>query len=159
MILANSFDISLILKVLSFEAVEGMEFMDFGFADINKKPFYGNTSSMGIFGAEFGNDSAKRVDSSACMITSGCSYYGEEESGSKHSSSLMESNSQESSLIDLKLGRLTERRDAQNVKFLKATSIVSSVHPPLMTKKARTTSSYAQTPYCQVYGCNKDRSN
>ncbi|XVF03161.1 hypothetical protein REPUB_Repub04eG0237000 [Reevesia pubescens] len=35
-----------------FEAVESMEFMDFGFADMNKKPFYGNTS-MGIFGADF----------------------------------------------------------------------------------------------------------
>ncbi|XVF43261.1 hypothetical protein PTKIN_Ptkin02bG0026000 [Pterospermum kingtungense] len=136
-----------------FEAVGSMEFMDFGFADMNKKPFYGNTS-MGIFGAEFGNYSAKRVDSSACMITSS-SYYGED----KHSSSLMESNSQESSLIDLKLGRLTEYRDAHDHgKFFKETSVVSSVNPALMAKKARTTSSYAHTPYCQVYGCNKDLS-
>ncbi|XWS23068.1 hypothetical protein CRYUN_Cryun29cG0090000 [Craigia yunnanensis] len=139
------------------EAVESMEFMDFGFADMNKKPFYGNTS-MGIFGAEFGIDSAKRVVSPTCMITSS-SYYGEEECGSKHSSSLMESNSQESSLIDLKLGRLTDYRDAQDGKFLKKTSVVSSIRPALMAKKARTTSSYSHTPCCQVFGCNKDLSS
>ncbi|XVE91646.1 hypothetical protein REPUB_Repub01dG0028100 [Reevesia pubescens] len=45
-----------------FEAVERMEFMDF--ADMNKKPFYGS-NSMGNFGAEFGNDYAKRVLSPA----------------------------------------------------------------------------------------------
>ncbi|OMO72054.1 hypothetical protein COLO4_27847 [Corchorus olitorius] len=138
-----------------FEAVESMELMDFGFADMNKRPFYGNTS-MGIFGAEFGNDSAKRVVSPTCMFTSS-SYYGEEESGSKHSSSLMESNSQESSLIDLKLGRLADYRDAHDGKFLKETSVVSSVRPALMAKKPR--SSYTHTPCCQVYGCNKDLSS
>ena len=121
------------------EAVESMEFMDFGFPDMNKKPFFGNTS-MGIFGAEFGNYSAKRVVSPTCMITSS-SYYGEEESGSKHSSSLLESNSQESSLIDLKLGRLTDYRDTHDGKFLNESSVVSSVRPALMAKKARTTSS------------------
>ncbi|XP_022776710.1 squamosa promoter-binding-like protein 6 [Durio zibethinus] len=140
-----------------FEAIESMEFMDFGFADMNKKPFYGNTS-MGIFGAEFGNDSSKRVVSPVCMINSS-SYYGEEESGSKHSSSLIESNSQESSLIDLKLGRLTEYRDGQDGKFFKETSVVSSVSPALMAKKARTTSSFFHAPCCQVYGCNRDLSS
>ncbi|XP_022726133.1 squamosa promoter-binding-like protein 6 [Durio zibethinus] len=134
-----------------FEAVESMELMDFGFADMNKKPFYGNPS-MGTFAAEFGNDSGKRVASPSCMITSS-SYY-EEESGSKHSSSLMESNSQESSLIDLKLGRLTDYRDAQAGKFIKETSVVSSIRPALMAKKARTTSFC-----CQVYGCNQDLSS
>ncbi|OMO93523.1 Transcription factor, SBP-box [Corchorus capsularis] len=138
-----------------FEAVESMELMDFGFADMNKRPFYGNTS-MGIFGAEFGNDSAKRVVSPTCMFTSS-SYYGDEESGSKHSSSLMESNSQESSLIDLKLGRLADYRDAHDGNFLKETSVVSSVRPALMAKKPR--SSYSHTPCCQVYGCNKDLSS
>ncbi|KAK6251965.1 hypothetical protein QUC31_013685 [Theobroma cacao] len=140
-----------------FEAVEGMEFMDFGFADMNKKPFYGNTS-MEIFGAEIGNGCAKRVVSPTCMVTSS-SYYGEEESGSKHSSSLIESNSQESSLIDLKLGRLTDHRDGQDGKFLKETSVVSSVRPAFMVKRARTTSAYSHTPCCQVYGCNEDLSS
>ncbi|PPE01389.1 hypothetical protein GOBAR_DD01570 [Gossypium barbadense] len=44
--------------------------------------------------------------------------FGEEESGSKHCSSLMDSNSQESSLIDLKLGRLTDYKDAHHGKLL-----------------------------------------
>ncbi|XVE74372.1 hypothetical protein DITRI_Ditri12bG0011600 [Diplodiscus trichospermus] len=139
-----------------FETVESMEFMDFGFSDMNKKPFYGSSTMR--FGGEFGNDSIKRVVSPACMIASS-SYNGEEESRSKHSSSLMESNSQESSLIDLKLGRLTDCRDARDCKFLNETSIASSVRPALMAKKARTTSSYFHSPCCQVYGCNKDLSS
>ncbi|XP_022735359.1 squamosa promoter-binding-like protein 6 isoform X2 [Durio zibethinus] len=93
------------LKASNSEAVESMEFMDFGFADMNKKPFYGNTS-MGIFGAEFVNDSVKK-----------------------------------------------------DGKFLKETSVVSSVRPALMVKNARTTSSNSHTPCCQVFGCNKDLSS
>ncbi|MBA0765647.1 hypothetical protein Gotri_014807 [Gossypium trilobum] len=131
------------------EAVESMEFMDFGFSHMNKKPFYGNTS-LG-FGAEFANESAKKLVSPTCMFTSS-SYYGEVESGSKQSSSLMEFNSQGSSLIDLKLGRLTDYRDAQHGRHLKETFVVSSVCSAMTAKKARTTSS----PCCQVHGCNKD---
>ncbi|KAE8654693.1 putative phagocytic receptor 1b [Hibiscus syriacus] len=120
------------------EVVEGMDFMDFGVADMNKKPFNVNTS-MGIFGAEFGNDSTtKSVVSPSCIVSSS-SYFGEEESGSK--------NSQESSLVDLKLGRLSDHKDAHDGKF------------PTVSKKARTTSSLSQAPCCQVYGCNKDLSS
>ncbi|KAL1062677.1 hypothetical protein V6Z11_D13G096200 [Gossypium hirsutum] len=85
--------------------------------------------------------------------------FGEEESGSKHCSSLMDSNSQESSLIDLKLGRLTDYKDAHHGKFLKETSVVSPVRPAIVPKKARTTSLHSQIPCCQVYGCNKDLSS
>ncbi|MBA0798461.1 hypothetical protein Gohar_009050 [Gossypium harknessii] len=131
------------------EAVESMEFMDFGFSHMNKKPFYGNTS-LG-FGAEFANESAKKLVSPTCMFTSS-SYYGEEESGSKQSSSLMEFNSQGSSLINLKLGRLTDYRDSKHGRHLKETFVVSSVCSAMTAKKARTTSS----PCCQVHGCNKD---
>ncbi|KAG4158633.1 hypothetical protein ERO13_D02G130933v2 [Gossypium hirsutum] len=131
------------------EAVESLEFMDFGFSHMNKKPFYGNTS-LG-FGAEFANESAKKLVSPTCMFTSS-SYYGEEESGSKQSSSLMEFNSQGSSLIDLKLGRLTDYRDAQHCRHFKETFVVSSVCSAMTAKKARTTSS----PCCQVHGCNND---
>ncbi|KAL4303252.1 hypothetical protein GQ457_10G028540 [Hibiscus cannabinus] len=144
----------------NIEVVESMDFMDFGIADMNKRPFYGNTS-MGIFGAEFGNDSistAKSLVSPSCMVSSS-SYFGEEESGSKHCGSLMDSNSQESSLIDLKLGRLTDYKDAHDGKFSKETSVLSPVRPAFMPKKARTTSSLSHTPCCQVYGCNKDLSS
>ncbi|KAE8732903.1 putative Protein CRABS CLAW [Hibiscus syriacus] len=137
------------------EVVESMDFMDFGIADMNKKPFYGNTS-MGIFGAEFGNDStAKSLVSPSCMVSTS-SYFGEEESGSKHCSSLIDSNSQDSSLIDLKLGRLADYNDEHAGKFSKETSVVS---PAFVPKKARSTSSISHTPYCQVHGCNKDLSS
>ncbi|KAL4363508.1 hypothetical protein GQ457_04G010740 [Hibiscus cannabinus] len=116
-----------------FGALESMELMNFGLSDVSKKPFYGN---------ELANDSATRLVSPTCMFTS---------SGSNHCTSLMESNSQESSLIDLKLGRLSDYKDAQDSK----TRVVSSVHPALTAKKARRTSS----PCCQVYGCNKDLSS
>ncbi|GMJ08145.1 hypothetical protein HRI_004483700 [Hibiscus trionum] len=134
-----------------FEAVEqGMEFMDFGFADMKKKPFFGNTN-LGTFGDEFGNNnSAKRLVSSDCNVTTS-SYHGEEQFGtSKHSTSLMESNSPESSsLIDF-------CRDSKGCKFLKGTSIDS---PVSMSKKAPTTSSYSHAHHCQVYGCNTDLSS
>ncbi|GMI75310.1 SQUAMOSA PROMOTER BINDING PROTEIN (SBP)-domain transcription factor 6 [Hibiscus trionum] len=130
-----------------FGALESMEFMGFGLSDMSKKPFYGNTS-LAIFGAEFANDSATRLVSPTCMFTSS-SYYGGEQSGSNHFS-LMESNSPEYSLIDLKLGRLADYKDAQVSK----TRAVSSVHRTSTAKKARRTSS----PCCQVYGCNKDLS-
>ncbi|GMJ13429.1 SQUAMOSA PROMOTER BINDING PROTEIN (SBP)-domain transcription factor 6 [Hibiscus trionum] len=135
-----------------FEPVESMEFMDFGFSDMDKKPFYGDTS-LAISGAEFANDSAKGLVPPTCMFTSG-SYFGEEDSGSKHCSSLVDSNTEESSLIDLKLGRLADYRDAQDGKLLN-TCAVSSVHRALTANKARRTSS----PCCQVYGCNKDLSS
>ncbi|KAE8690951.1 putative Protein CRABS CLAW [Hibiscus syriacus] len=136
------------------EAVESMDFMDFGIADTNKKPFYGN-ASMGIFGAEFGNDSTANLVSPSCMVSTS-SYFGEEESGSKRCSSLIDSNSQDSSLIDLKLGRLADYSDAHDGKFSKETSVVS---PAFVPKKARVTSSISHTPCCQVYGCNKDLSS
>ncbi|KAK8655800.1 hypothetical protein V6N13_108366 [Hibiscus sabdariffa] len=132
---------------------ESMEFMDFGFSDMNKKPFYGNTS-LAISGAEFANDSAEGLVPPTCVFAS-ASYFGEEDSGSKHGSSFMESNSQESSLIDLNLGRLADYRDAEDGKLWKDTCVVSSVHWASTAKKGRRTSS----PCCQVYGCNKDLSS
>ncbi|KAK8534587.1 hypothetical protein V6N13_080925 [Hibiscus sabdariffa] len=136
-----------------FEAVEeGMEFMDFGFADMKNRPFSGHTN-LGTFGDEFGNNnSAKRLVSSDCNVST-TSYYGEEQSGtSKHSSSLMESNTPESSVVDF-------YRDSKGCKILKGTSFDSSVCPVSMSKKAPTTSSYSHAHHCQVYGCNKDLSS
>ncbi|MBA0556324.1 hypothetical protein Golob_026434 [Gossypium lobatum] len=48
----------------------------------------------------------------------------------------MEFNSQGSSLIDLKLGRLTDYRDAQHGRHLKETFVVSSVCSAMIAKKA-----------------------
>ena len=66
-------------------------------------------------GSCVGIDSSKLVvDSRNCMIASNSSM----ESRSNHSNSLMESNSPDSSLINLKLGRLVDCKDAHN-RFLK----------------------------------------
>lgn len=135
--------------------VENMEFMDLCFTDLTRKPCHSN-SSLGTPNGEVGSDTNGRL-TTPCMVTSN-SFCGAE-SGSKISSSGMESISQDSTLIDLKLGRLVDGRDKQCGKLFKERSVASSVHPSLMAKKARTTSSCSQTPLCQVYGCNKDLSS
>ncbi|XP_050238665.1 squamosa promoter-binding-like protein 6 isoform X2 [Mercurialis annua] len=137
------------------ESVENLEFIDFGFSEIHRKPFYGSgNTDFGVISnsSEVGFDS-----SSNNMIASNSSL----ESGSNHSNSIMEANSQDSSsLIDLKLGRFGDGKDVvENSKFLKERSVVSSVTTNFQAKKARTVSSRTRAPLCQVYGCNKDLSS
>ncbi|KAB5544592.1 hypothetical protein DKX38_012704 [Salix brachista] len=136
------------------ESVESTEFIDFGFSEIPRKPFHGSKTGVGMFGGtDVGDDPSKLLASSPnCMIASNSSM----ESGSNHSNSLVESNSQDSSLIDLKLGTLADFKDAQNSKFSKERLLLSSVSPTAQAKRARTTCSRPQTTFCQVYGCNKD---
>ncbi|KAH9707915.1 Squamosa promoter-binding-like protein 6 [Citrus sinensis] len=136
--------------------VENMEFMDLCFTDLTRKPCHSN-SSLGTPNGEVGSDTNERLTTTPCMVTSN-SFCGAE-SGSKISSSCMKSISQDSALIDLKLGRLVDGRDKQCGKLFKERSVASSAHPSLMAKKVRTTSSCSQTPLCQVYGCNKDLSS
>ncbi|WJX72218.1 hypothetical protein P8452_56119 [Trifolium repens] len=63
------------------------------------------------------------------------------------------------SLIDLKLGRFGDHKDAIGNAFSKGTAILSSSGssstPP---KRVRSSSIHSQIAYCQVYGCNKDLS-
>ncbi|XP_015584550.2 squamosa promoter-binding-like protein 6 isoform X1 [Ricinus communis] len=144
------------------ESVENMEFIDLGFSEMHKKQFYGTSNTgFGILGSSgevnFDASSNKiELSSPSCMIASNSSL----ESGSNHSNSVMEANSHDSSsLIDLKLGRLGDGKDVDNSKFLKERSVVSSVTPTFQAKRARTMNSRTQTPFCQVYGCNKDLSS
>ncbi|RVW42166.1 Squamosa promoter-binding-like protein 6 [Vitis vinifera] len=81
------------------------------------------------------------------------------ESSSRLSSSFMESNSQDSSIIDLKLGRLADCIDAKNNRCSKEGSVLSSLASSMPAKRARTTSVCSQTPLCQVHGCNMDLSS
>ncbi|KAJ9187369.1 hypothetical protein P3X46_002832 [Hevea brasiliensis] len=139
------------------DSVENMEFIDLGFSEMPRKPFNGSNTGMGILGGgEAGIDSSKIEFSSPSHIIASNSSL---ESGSNRSNSLMESNSQDSSLIDLKLGRLADGKEAQNSKFLEERSVVSSASPTFQAKKTRTMSSRSQTPFCQVYGCHKDLSS
>ncbi|KAF7806283.1 squamosa promoter-binding-like protein 6 [Senna tora] len=83
---------------------------------------------------------------------------GGEDSNSKLSSSVIESNGRES-LIDLKLGRFHDPRDAAlDSTFSKGTPILSSSESSAPTKRIRGSGFQSQTAYCQVYGCNKDLS-
>ncbi|CAK7326232.1 unnamed protein product [Dovyalis caffra] len=139
------------------ESVESTEFIDFGFSEIPRKPFHGSKTGVGMFGGSDVsiNSSKLAVGSPNFMMASNSSM----ESGSNHSNSLMESNSQDSSLIDLKLGRLADCKDAQGSMFSKEKVLLSSVSPTAQAKRARTTCSRSQTSFCQVYGCNKDLSS
>lgn len=75
----------------------------------------------------------------------------QDESTSKLSSSVVDSNSRDSSSIDLKLGRLPDQRDAHI-----SNPILSSSESSRPAKRVRASGVYSQTAFCQVYGCNKD---
>ncbi|KAL5543314.1 hypothetical protein UlMin_007098 [Ulmus minor] len=88
-------------------------------------------------------------------------FSGDDESSSKFSSSIMDYSSRDSSLIDLKLGRMGDRRDVQSSKFCRGAPGLSSSESSRSTppKRTRVSGMNAQTSFCQVYGCNKDLSS
>ncbi|XP_052179817.1 squamosa promoter-binding-like protein 6 isoform X1 [Diospyros lotus] len=112
------------------------------------------------------NDSVKDISSSRILgermttpITSTMNTFsGEEESSSKFSSSVVESNSRDTSLIDLKLGRYADQRESQNLKSSKAAPVLSSAESSAPAKRVRAGLS-SQSPFCQVHGCRKDLSS
>ncbi|RDX58343.1 Squamosa promoter-binding-like protein 6, partial [Mucuna pruriens] len=140
------------------EVVKSMEFVDLGFPDLLQKSFHGNqpleTSSYELDS----NNSSKRGNSSTHVIALDSSL-GEEESDSKHLSSLVESKTQDSLLIDLKLGRIADCKGASSDKVAKEEFTLTSIHPTMLSKRARTSSLSPQAPVCQVYGCNMDLSS
>lgn len=86
-------------------------------------------------------------------------FSGEEESTSKISSSILDSNSRDSSLIDLKLGRFADQRDVHSSKFSKGAPVLSSSELSTPSKRMRVSGMHSQAAFCQVYGCNKDLSS
>ncbi|XVF49924.1 hypothetical protein PTKIN_Ptkin04bG0055300 [Pterospermum kingtungense] len=83
-------------------------------------------------------------------------FSGEDVSTSKRSSSVVNSNSRDSSLIDLKLGRFQDHRDGQDSSFSIVAPILSSSESSTPPKRIRAAGVNSHTAYCQVYGCNKD---
>ncbi|XP_042949437.1 squamosa promoter-binding-like protein 6 isoform X1 [Carya illinoinensis] len=136
------------------EAVENQGFEELGFPEIIGKQLaydsFGEVLSGHVGGGRVVNP---------IMATSNA--IGEDDSTSKLSSSVVDSNSRDSSFFDLKLGRLPDHRDGCNSKFSKGIPILSSSEssvPP--AKRTRTSSGlHSQTAFCQVYGCNKDLSS
>ncbi|KAF2312880.1 hypothetical protein GH714_040938 [Hevea brasiliensis] len=82
----------------------------------------------------------------------------EDESSSGLSSSVVDSNSRDSSFIDLKLGRFGDPADGQNSRISKGASTLSSSESSAPPKRVRLGVN-SQTPHCQVHGCNKDLSS
>ncbi|KAJ6899725.1 squamosa promoter-binding-like protein 6 [Populus alba x Populus x berolinensis] len=140
------------------EAVESAESLDLDFSEIPRKPFHGSKTGAGMSGGScVGIDHSSKlvVGSPNCVIASNSSM----ESRSNHSNSLMESNSQDSSLFDLKLGRLADCKDAQNSRFSKERFLLSSASPSAQAKRAPMASLRPRISFCQVYDCNKDLSS
>ncbi|KAJ6339991.1 hypothetical protein OIU77_007856 [Salix suchowensis] len=99
-----------------------------------------------------------RKNTSSFMITPN-SFTLEDESTSRLSSTVMESDSRVSAFIDLNLGRFGDPRDVQNCRRIsKIASIVlpsESSAPPRSYRAGMN----SHTAYCQVYDCNKDLSS
>ncbi|KAA3456935.1 squamosa promoter-binding-like protein 6 [Gossypium australe] len=80
----------------------------------------------------------------------------DDESSSMLSSSVVDSNSRDSLLIDLKLGRFPDYIDGQSSRLSIGAPILSSCESSTPPKRVRAAGANSHTAYCQVYGCNKD---
>ncbi|XP_054809792.1 squamosa promoter-binding-like protein 6 [Prosopis cineraria] len=138
------------------EVIKSVEFVDLGFPDLFRRPVRGS-QPLEASNCEQDSDSSKKVNSSPHVALNSPS--GEVESESRHSCSLVESKIHDSSLIDLKLGRLGDCKDASSGKNDNEGFTFQPMYPATLTKRARTSSLPTQTPVCQVYGCNKDLSS
>jgi len=139
------------------ELVKSMEFVDLGFPMESSRTVRGSvqTSSCELDS----NNSSKRENSSIHVIAFDSSF-AEEDSESKYLSSLVESKNHDSSLIDLKLGRLVDCQGVGSDSDAKTfTSESMPIHQTVLAKRSRTSSLPALAPVCQVYGCNMDLSS
>jgi hypothetical protein len=139
------------------EVVKSMEFVDLGFPMESSRTVRGSvqTSSCELDS----NNSSKRENSSIHVIAFDSSF-AEEDSESKHLSSLVESKNHDSSLIDLKLGRLVDCQGVGSDRDAKTFASESMpIHQSVLAKRSRTSSLPALAPVCQVYGCSMDLSS
>lgn len=134
------------------EALENQSFGEFGIQELLGKRLTKNYSTKDVLSSE-------NHVVNPNMPTPNTSF-GEDESTSKLSSSVVDSNSSlDSSLIDLNLGRFVDQRDAHTSKFSHGTPIFSSSKSSVAPKRVRLSGISCHTAYCQVYGCNKDLSS
>lgn len=147
--------------VLDGEAVGSMEFMGLDSPDVVRKLLASNPSVRFLSG-EIGRNSSKRIVSPTNNMVTWTSnpFIGGDESSSRFSSSLMESSkSQDSSIIDLKLGMLADLIDTKDKRCSKEGSSILCSSIPAKRPGPRTRSLSSQTPLCQVHGCNMDLSS
>ncbi|KAM7267693.1 hypothetical protein ACFE04_009859 [Oxalis oulophora] len=113
---------------------------------------FGDLSVQDFTGRQTNNDSIRHNSKVGVMnpiMATTIGFSGEDESSSWHSSSVVDSNNngQDSSLIDLKLGRIADQRDR------------NTVYRGAPTKRVRMGGLTTNVAYCQVLGCNKDLSS
>ncbi|KAJ0106214.1 hypothetical protein Patl1_18937 [Pistacia atlantica] len=138
------------------QAIENQGFSEFGIQELVGKRIPSNPI----------RDVLSRKESSGRMMSpfmpTSSSFLVEDESTSKLSSSVVDSNSsRDSSLFDLKLGRFVDQRDAHahNSKISGGAPLLSSSESSTPPKRARLAGLTSHTAFCQVYGCNKDLSS
>ncbi|KAH1114840.1 hypothetical protein J1N35_008218 [Gossypium stocksii] len=90
------------------------------------------------------------------ILTTLNTYSVDDESSSMLSSSVVDSNSRDSLLIDLKLGRFPDHIDGQSSSLSIGAPILSSCESSTPPRRVRAAGAISHTAYCQVYGCNKD---
>nr|GMD37511.1 squamosa promoter-binding-like protein 6 [Ipomoea batatas] len=106
------------------------------------------------------NHSISRAGDGTFFAAPHNAFSGENQSSSKLSSSVVESSSRDSSLIDLKLGGIPDPRDTQITKSHKPNHpALSSAQSSTPVKRMRAGGQNSQPPFCQVHGCKKDLSS
>ncbi|KAL1820604.1 hypothetical protein ACET3Z_015473 [Daucus carota] len=136
----------------SQEGIENMGILDLGHQETLRKSI-SNGSIKDALGTKL---SGVRMFSSLAENA----FWGEEEPSAKLPSSIMDFNSADSSLIDLKLGRFDDQRDVQKLPSSRvAPNIYSNDTVSVTGKRTRVGGLNSLTPYCQVYGCKKDLSS
>lgn len=131
------------------QALERLDLMDLGFTDDIRKSYSISSEPSGeVFSDEIGTDYPQ---------------FGEErESGSRISTDFMQSNNQDFSLVDLKLGSLANDGIAKDREIELSNGNVpetSNMLSPPAAKRARLTTANTRSSMCQVLGCNKDLSS
>ena len=87
--------------------------MDLGFPDLFRRPLHNGQTLEESSNYEHDSDSSKRVNSSTHLIALN-STFGEVDSESRNSCPVVEPKIHDSSLIDLKLGRLGDFKDSSS---------------------------------------------
>ncbi|GFZ12172.1 squamosa promoter-binding protein-like (SBP domain) transcription factor family protein [Actinidia rufa] len=118
-------------------SIENQGFVELGFPEMMGKSWPGKNLVKDCFSSKVVSEKFPIP-----MASTANAFSGEED----FSSSMVESNSRDSSLIDLNLGRIADHRNGQDL---------SSSAP---AKRVRVGLS-SKTPFCQVYGCKKDLSS
>ncbi|XP_068655335.1 squamosa promoter-binding-like protein 6 [Aristolochia californica] len=148
-----SYDTSMLATVR--ETINNRGYMELGLSENVRKSVPTST----LVGFSDNKAACGRVESSSCsshLVNLKTSFIRDDESGG----SVVDSNSRgDSSLIDLKLGRLADYRDGKIDKSLKDSRVLPSVVSSVPPKRGRSANLISQTPFCQVHGCNMDLSS